>query len=439
MAQFRTTADLVDAVLSKAGESTSGTSPYEADALTYLNKIHSGLIGGGLVFDKNVNEDWTWARARHPFTLELQPKQNTGSITLTQGSDAGTFSSAPTVSLEGWYLRETGYTTIYRIMQHTASSTAFELDAFYVGTSGSGKSFEAFKLDYEVVPSHLYIETGINDKLDFIRTGSTEATATLTAGAYTPTALAAHVATVVGTAAGGGSVYTCTYSTITRKFTLTSDTASSDVFKFLCATGTNVARSAWPTLGFDYTDDAATADTHISTYALGGVSRLISPARAYKHNLYAGMICALESRTFEESYALHATREATPRHFTILREGADGLITIHFNSYPAEKIKLELPVIPVPMDLKDNAASIPLVPRKYADVLEYGAAYMVCLDKEDDKSQSFMTLAQAQLALMQTEHRAQLKRTDPQFGEMTARHDQVAHRRLRFGYEVGQG
>lgn len=435
MAQFRTTADYVDAVLNRAGETTSGTSPYESDALTYLNKIHYGLLAGGLIFDVNVDEAWTWARAKYPYVIELKAPITTGTITLTNGTDAGTFSSAPAVSLTGWHIRASGEKTVYRIAAHTASSTAFEIDSFYVGTTGASKNYEAFKLDYEIVPTHVYIESGINDKLDFIRTGSTEATATLTAGAYTPSALGTHVAAQITTAAGGSSTYGCTYDSVTGKFTLTSTLTGGDIFKFLGATGTNVARSAWGTLGFDYSDNTSAA-SQVATYVLGGVTRLVGPMRAFRAGLHSRDIEGVEIRTLQEDCPLSEVAQRIPRKFAVLREGQDGRLVVRFDGYPSEAMKVEVDVIEVPLDLKDLAASVPKVPRKYSDILEYGAACFILTDKEDDKAATYMQFAKAQLLLMQAAHRAQLKRTDPNFGGITPRSDLASvKRRLRYGYD----
>lgn len=437
MAQFRTTADYVDAVLNRAGEPTSGTSQYEADALTYLNKIHTGLVAGGLVFDIKVDDAWSWARSKYPYVIELQAPIETGTVTFTNGSDAITFSSGPASSVAGWFIRLSGESTVYRIASHTAAATAADIDAFYVGTTGS-YSYTLFKLDYEVVPSHIYIESGINDKIDFVKASTTEITATLTAGAYTPSALATHVAAVLqsaGTGAGGTSTYGCSYDSTTRKFTLTSDTAGSEVFYQKWATGTNVARSAGPTLGFDYTD-STNADSHVGTYILGGVSRLVSPARAYVSGRRTKDLVGLEPLAFAESYPLGQSSEMTPDAFCIVREESDGKLWIRLNAYPDAKMKVELEVCPVPLDLKDNAASVPKVPRKFSDILEYGAAYFVLIDKEDSKAQTYLGLAQAQLKLMQEQHRSQLKRTDPNFGGIIARPDLCygGSRRSRFGY-----
>ena len=86
MAQFRTTADLLDSILRRSGEVTDGTSDLESDALEYLNRIHHTVIAGGNEFDVEVDEPWVWARAKRPMILELQPAFDTDTVSLTQGS-----------------------------------------------------------------------------------------------------------------------------------------------------------------------------------------------------------------------------------------------------------------------------------------------------------------------------------------------------------------
>lgn len=436
MSQFRTTADYVDAVLTKSGETTSGTSPYEADALFYLNKAHHAIIGGGTLFDGlEVDEPWVWAKSRRPYVIELQPAYATGTLTLTNGDEAGTLSAAPSYSLKGYYIRITDEATIYRCVSNTAASTALELDANYVGTTGA-KSFAAFKLDYELVPTHLYIEASKNDKLDFIRTGSTEATATLVAGSYTPAELATHIAAVITTAAGGTSTYGCTYDSITRKFTLTSNRQGGDVFQLKCATGTNALRSVHPLLGFD-DSDASNAASHESTYILGGVSRVIGPINVYRNSAASPLINSVDPFTMQNEYGLHTACAGIPSRFCIVNEESSGALELRFNKYPSTAMKIEVDVIPVPRDLKDNAVSAPAIPRKYADALEDIAAFFVLRDKEDDKFQAYAMSAGMMVKSMQKTNRAYLRRTSEFFGEIVPRRDllESGRGRLRYGYE----
>lgn len=428
MSNFRTTADLVDAVLRRSGEPTSGTSQYEADALEYLNKINHAVLAGGNIFNIDVDDTWTWARARSPMVIELQPSA-TGTCALTVGSEAGTFGSGPAASLAGWHIKFVGVREIYKIPAHTAAATAVELDSAFVGASGT-YTFTAFKLDYELVPSYLYIESGRNDRLDFFDVAAqTEITASLTPGAYTPADLATHVAAQIATPSA--AAWTGAYSATTKKFTFTSDLSGGATRQgWLGATGTNSNRSALALLGFDDENtSAANTAALTSTYILGGISRLVEPFRIFRSSTH---ITGVDALTMGEDYGLYGTEQGTPTRFCRVNEYADGSVWVRFNSYPAEKMKVEVEYVPVPRDLKDNAASIPPVPRKYADIYEFGAASFILLDKEDDKSQAYAGLAGQQLAVMQKHNRALLNKTGERFGEIIPRAD-LAFRKGRPG------
>lgn len=430
MAQFRTTADLVDSVLRRSGELTDGTSRFESQALDYLNKLHHKVITGGSAFNLTINESWIWAKNPWPIILELQPKYNTGTVTLTLGSEAGTFSAAPAVSLEGWYFKIADNDEYFKIAQHTAASTAFELDAAYTITGGAGLSFEAYKLEYKIVPDFLVIDSS-NNKIDFVEAGTTEITATLAAGVYSPADLATQVATQLNVT-GGTPAYTCTYSALTRKFTLGSDRASSAVF-LLYGAGTNAQFSALKTLGFDYANQTNAA-SHTSTYPLGMVSSLLSPMTVYRKQ-ESGQITGITESELLQDYPLNQLAQGIPTRFSLIREERDGLLTVRFNKYPDVKTRIEIPHIPVPFDLKDNTASVALIPRKFADVLEYGAAHFVLMDKNDTKAKGYFDLTGAELQAMVNQNRMELTKIGPQFGELTPRREQTnLPRKLNYGY-----
>ncbi len=99
------------------------------------------------------------------------------------------------------------------------------------------------------------IKAGVNDKIDFEETAASELTATLAAGSYTGTTLAAQIKTQLD--AAGASTYTVDYGiTVTNKFTIVSNGAGGGgIFNILWATGTNTATSSDFTLGFNTTDD----------------------------------------------------------------------------------------------------------------------------------------------------------------------------------------
>lgn len=436
MAQFRTTADIVDSILRRAGEVTNGNSAFESDALEYLNRVHHAILAGGSLFNMEVDESWTWAHSKAPIILELQPAYETGTVSVTNASEACTFSSAPTSSYAGWHIRVGDDPEVYKILTHAANSANFELDAPYVGTTAATASHKTFKLDYDLVPQTIHI-TSENNKIDFEETASSELTATLTVGVYTPAALATEVDTQL--TAAGASAYTITYDTVTRKFTLASDRAGGGgTFKLLFASGSNAANSAAAPLGFD-DEDQADAASQVGKYALGGISRLIEPFRVQRASREDSQVYGIDKLRFDATYPVHKVREALPAAFCRIEEDQDGRVTVRFDSYPKEARRLEINYVPVPRDLKDNAISRVLLPRKDLDVLEYGAAFYLCLDKEDSKADVYGNLAKQALEAMQKRNRNELRKIDSNFGQITPRPEYLEKnfRRLRYGYTSG--
>lgn len=433
MAQFRSTADLVDIVLKKAGEVTNGNSPYDSngDVLDFLNRVHFSLISGGTVpigKDQTVeiNETWPWAKSKRPLILELQEKITTGTVTLTVDSEAGTFSSAPSVSVAGWYIQVDAHEGIYRIASHTAAATSFELDGEWPNATVSGGSYRVFKLDYDLTPDYIVIDS-TNNKLQFQETAGTTLTATLTSGTYTPSQLATEVQTQMNTT-GGTPAYTITYSAVTKKFTLASDRGGSSVF-VLVGTGDQSLFSAHKTLGFD-DEDTTNAASISSTYILGGISRLIEPFRMQKGG--QNDVFGISPGALALNYPLAEVSEGLPDRFSVIEENPDGSMKVRFNRYPKDKTRVEVDFVPIPRDLKDNSSSIPLVPRKHIDVLEDAATFYIMLLKNDDRAQVYGQLAQGKLLSMISQHRGTLQKMGKHFGEIVPRREQtrIGKRRL---------
>lgn len=433
MAQFRSTADILDLALTNAGEVTNGRSQYETSALDFLNKVNFVLISGGTIplgkdITVELDEVWPWARAPRPFIVELQPKYDTGTVTLTLGSEAGTFSSAPSYSVAGWHIRVAGRDEVFRIASHTASATAFELDSAYTDETTSTLGFEVFQLDYDLVPSYITVDSN-NLYMQFQKAAGVTLTATLTAGSYTPAQLATHVAAAMTTAAGGPTI-TGAYSAVTRKFTLTSDLAGSTSF-YLVGNGSQAAQSIHRDLGYDdVTSSTAAAQT--STYALGGIARLVEPIKFHKGSS-EGQITGCDPEAFQRDFPLRGITEGTPSKFTVISEGADGLLKIRLNAYPDEKSRIEAEHVKVPRDLKDDATSIPLIPRKHVDVLEWATSFFLCFLKSDDRMQVYSELTKGKLLAMKAQHRGQLHRTGENFGQIIPRRDLLSVRKVTFG------
>lgn len=422
MAQFRSTADILDLALINAGEVTNGNSPYETQALNYLNRVHFALIAGGTIpigkdTTVEIDEVWPWSKAKNPLILELQPKYVTGTVTFTQGSEAGTFSAGPSASLRGYHIRISGKDEWYKIASHTAAATAFEIDGAYADTSGSGLNFEAVKLDYELIPDFIIINDG-NNKLEFQEVAGTTLTATLTSGVYAPADLCTEIQTQLN-ATGGTPAYTSTYNTTTRKFTINSDRAGGAVF-IIVGTGSNAGFSAHKTLGLD-DENTTNAASVTSTYVLGGISRLVEPFRV--HRGLGDGIFGIDAESFQRDYPFSRIHEGIPDRFAVVREGADGTFMVRFNKFPTEKTRIEIEHVPIPRDLKDNSSSVPLVPRKHVDVLEDAATFYIMLNKSDDRAQVYASLLQGKLKAMIAQHRGALVRAGKNFGQIVSRPD----------------
>lgn len=440
MGQFRTVSDIKTEILQKSGEPVNGNSDYGDLALTYLNKAHQVIIGGGSLFSLKVDEAWTWARARNPMVLELLPPFTTGSVQAVQDDINLTFSNVPADSYEGWYLQVVGKRTIYRITQHDAGLGDFVIDSSFIDATGQ-YSFRVFKLDYEIFPAYLYIDEK-NDRLDFIESGTTKLTASLVHGAYTPNTLIAHVVARLN-ATGTNGLYSGSYDPVLKFFTLNSTGVGSTIFSLLGPTGTNYRRSALPTLGLDMLDHTG-ALTYVSAYIVNGISRLIEPFKLFtgqRWNPYENQsqITSTDPDNMEKDYPMFMTPQRIPDRFCKFREENDGTVWVRFNAYPENKTKITIDWVEVPHDLQDNVASFPLLPRKDIDTLIHAATTFIMFDKGDTKWNDMLTATRSQLEAMEKKNRSELFRTGQNFGQITPREDLTRERRrLRYGYTVDQ-
>lgn len=438
MAQFRTSADLIDSALSKAGEVTNGNSPYETYALNYLNRLHFTLLAGGTIpigkdQTAEIDEIWPWSRARSPLILELQPKYETGTISLTEGSEAGTLSVASASSLQGWHLRVKGRDEWLKIATHSAGGTAIEFDGAYPDDTGATLSFEAVKFDYELVPSYITVDDN-NNKIQFQEAAGVTQTGTLTNGVYSPSSLISHVATILNST-GGTPAYTGSYSAVTRKFTIASDRAAGAIF-VLVGTGSQSEFSIHKTLGFD-DEDTTNAASVTSTYVLGALCRVVEPMKVHKGASHDGSIYGVDNEAFQRDYPFSIVGQGIPTRFSVVREMSDGTMTVRFNKYPPDKTRVEVEHVPLPRDLKDSSASIPLIPRKHIDLLEDAVVFYIMLDKSDDRAQMYAQLVQGKLKAMIAQNRGQQVRTGKHFGQIVPRPELTsqAKRRASFGYD----
>lgn len=436
MAQFRTTADILDEILQKAGEPINGNSPFETLARTYANKVHHAIIGGGSIFNIDVDEPWVWARSKNSIVLELEPAYVTGAVTCVVDDVNIVFSSAPSASVEGWHFQVTGKPTVYKITKHNAGDTAAQIDSSFVDVSGA-YGFRVFKLDYEITPAYLYVGSS-NDRIYFQETSSATLTASLTHGAYTPSNLIAHIVAQVD--ATGANTYSGTWDSVLKQNLISrTSTTAGTLFNLLGATGNSGRRSGLTTIGFDKLDYTG-ATTYTSSYTPNSISRLIEPFKIFTDKCQEPFIYSSDPIKMQEDHPVASVKEKVPDRFTRITEENDGTVWVRFNAYPKYKTKVQIDWIPTPIDLQDNAASYPQIPRSDIDVLIHGAAAYIAFDKEDTKWEGLLNLCKAGLQAMQKKNRALLLRTGEYFGQIVPRTDlSDQYRKFDYGYTVSGG
>lgn len=310
MANWRTTADLMDAVLHRCGEVTNGTSTYEPNALQYLNSVYRSIIAGGNEFDVDCGEPWIWAQATEPQLLKLVEPFAEGSVVLAQGSVTAALSDPPSYSLEGYFLSVDGFPEWYRITAHIAGQPTLTLDQEWLGASTTSASFRAVRTDYEL---------------------------------------------------------------------------------------------AIP------------------------VTRLVGPLMCYRDNLSVlgqaerGQIYEIDANTMSRKFPRMLLQAGVPDKFCVIAQDTDGRITVRFNSFPLEAMRVEVPYISVVPDLTDSQDSIPLLPIGFRELLVYGASYYLMKDKNDNRAETEFQLAQRKLQALIAHNRKSLSLAGSSYGRLIPR------------------
>ena len=155
MANFKYTSDIIGYILFKAGEKIDGTSDYDSKAVEYVNSAYRKIWTGGGEFDVDINEDWTWLRARDTFTL--QTAITTGTVSVTNDSVTATLSAAQAVDMDNRYFKVDGHEDVFRVSAHTASPDTLTLDSVYTGSTDATASYTLFQLDYTLASDAIEI------------------------------------------------------------------------------------------------------------------------------------------------------------------------------------------------------------------------------------------------------------------------------------------
>lgn len=152
MANFATTADILEVALRQAGEVYREATPLYSKALEYLNYSYRLVLAGPSEFDLDFNEPFSWAREETPAILTLKGAYEVGTVALSNGSSTATLSAIPadSLSLKDYHLKVDGRPEYYRVMAHTAGTDELTLDAPFIGVDSPTAKYKAVKLIYDL-------------------------------------------------------------------------------------------------------------------------------------------------------------------------------------------------------------------------------------------------------------------------------------------------
>lgn len=310
MSNYQNTQDLLNGALNRVGELTDGTSPYLSQALTYLNGLYLSIYAGGNEFDIELGVDWEWAKNPNSGSLILNPAISTGTLSVVNGSSTITFSSAPTVSVTGYYLKIDNRPDWYRINSHTANVVTATIDVAYNDTTASSLTFKVIPLDYQLQ---------------------------------------------------------------------------------------------------------------------SGIMRLIGPMNIYRiqddRGDDEGKIYQVKYNKFMKENPFHNMFETIPTQFTEMSRTNDGTITVRMNNWPTYAAKVDYDFIPIPSPLTNSTISIPNMPVEFRVVLEYGTAYFLMVDKNDDRAPQYFQLTKQKLDAMVNAYRKEKNYTAKDRGRIIPRQD----------------
>lgn len=141
MSLFKSSRDIVNKALEWAGELPDvGPNPppseYRDKAFGYLNDVYLQILSGANEFAMDNGQPWPWAMPETPGRLILLPSENV-SAAMVNGSTAGTFATAPTISLQNRWLKLDGWPDGFWIESHNANETNFVLDGPWTGANGT--------------------------------------------------------------------------------------------------------------------------------------------------------------------------------------------------------------------------------------------------------------------------------------------------------------
>lgn len=346
-----------NSVLFRCGELTDGTSSYDSKVLEYMNQIYRSILSGGNEFNLDLGKPWVWAKSRAPGTLVLQPKYETGTITVTNGSTSATLSIVPAVNLTGQWIQINNTDDFYRISAQ--SGAAVTLDAAYTDSSGSGLSFSVYFLEYDLSPKieRLIGPMVVDQQQDF-------------------------------NAPMDGIIYGVDFANINENYPL----------KFV--------DEVIPT-NFAQVSKTVDGKVRVRFNSQAGSQARVSFDYIPMHSDMIIAACTASGSTITSN--LHGLVNGTPVSFTVAPVGLATEVVYYVVNAATNTFGVSLTIDGTAisgLSSSGTVASIPLVPQSFTQILDYGSSYYLMTDKVDERAGQYAQLAgQKMQALIQANSR----------------------------------
>lgn len=355
--------------LFRCGELTDGTSSYDEKTLEYMNQIYRSILSGGNEFNLDLGQPWVWAKSPAPGTLILRPQyDNTtenATLTLVNGSTAGVFDVAPSISLKGqWiYINNTG--DYYRISDHKAGDVSLTLDAGYTDASATKLPFVVYFLEYDLAPkiNRLLAPMVVDKQQEF-------------------------------NAPLDGRIYGVDISNINENYPLKFiDNVVPIVFAQISRSVTNTIRVRFNSqvnyqtrVSFDYIPVITDLQIHNWTQTTLGSSISI-PNHGFALN---------------DAVALEDLDGLLPPEFAV--DTIYYVVTVTTNSFglaaTPDGSAITFTYASGQSSVGAVISTMPIIPSVFTQILDYGASFYLCTDKNDERSQSYFQLCQQKMRAM---------------------------------------
>lgn len=174
-------------------------------------------------------------------------------------------------------------------------------------------------------------------------------------------------------------------------------------------------------------------DYTLTASEVGGISRLAGPMIVYRNQTFdsdqEGKIYGSSDQEFKKDNPLHLIEIGVPNMFCITSD-SDGIPTVRFNKYVDAATRVEIPYIPVPVDLTENPDTTPIIPRRFRHALVWGPAEMLARDKYDDRADAYEKRFSTILEAMKRDDSRVRDKTSKNRGRLVPRPD-LLHRQRK--------